>query len=221
MRKIIFQMPDNLCNNYKMKIVGSIPAMGNGKFYTDMKKICKKNSKSYFWKAEFLIPYSTNSIKYTYQIEDTKKGFILQERASTRKININFANCPNLNLNKNYENDRIAWKNNTIKIMEKEFQNEFKIDQITSKILLGPCPQSKDEVKILADTNINGVLNLQRGRDMLKRGIDWDELKKCYIEKDIDIINYQIKDKSPDKIAEELFIAAEILNNMLKKHDVK
>ena len=55
---------------------------------------------------------------------------------------------------------------------------------------------------------------------MEQMDIDWTSMKKIYESKNMDVINYQIKDRSPDIVGEKLLKAAFILNVMIQKFDV-
>jgi len=88
-------------------------------------------------------------------------------------------------------------------------------------IFKGPCPQNKEEVELLKKAGVKAILNLQRDEDMERMNIKWSKMKEIYYSKNMDVVNYQIKDKSPDKIGEKILKAAFILNEMIKKSQVK
>ena len=50
--------------------------------------------------------------------------------------------------------------------------------------------------------------------------IDWTAMKDIYASKNMDVMNYQIKDRSPEIVGEKLLKAAFILNVMIQKFDV-
>lgn len=95
---------------------------------------------------------------------------------------------------------------------------KFKFKSFILKI--GPCPQNKEEVESLEKYGVKAVLNLQRLEDMEQMDIDWTSMKEIYASKNMDVINYQIKDRSPEIVGEKLLKAAFILNVMIQKFDV-
>jgi len=67
---------------------------------------------------------------------------------------------------------------------------------------------------------VKAILNLQRDQDMERMNINWNSMKEIYASKDMDVVNFQIKDKTPDRIGERILMAAKILNEMIQKFEV-
>ena len=55
---------------------------------------------------------------------------------------------------------------------------------------------------------------------MERMNINWASMKEIYGAKDMEVVNYQIKDNTPDKIGERILNAAKILNEMIEKYQV-
>ena len=55
---------------------------------------------------------------------------------------------------------------------------------------------------------------------MERMNINWSAMKEIYSSKNMEVFNYQIKDKSPDQVGEKILKAAFILNEMIQKFGV-
>ena len=73
---------------------------------------------------------------------------------------------------------------------------------------------------MLQKRGVKAILNLQRDQDMERMNINWSSMKEIYAAKDMDFVNFQIKDKTPDKIGDRILMAAQILNEMIQKFGV-
>ena len=112
-------------------------------------------------------------------------------------------------------------KHSILKIKDKPFNDQFDFVHITERIILGPCPQTKEDIEKLKNEQIDAVLNLQRDEEMIRKGVNWEEMIVFYQNENIFVHKLGIKDKKPEAIAGELVEAAGILNNILKNHQVK
>ena len=54
-------------------------------------------------------------------------------------------------------------------------------NQILDNLFVGSCPRTADDVKILSDHGITGVVNLQSDDDFQYHGIDWSALRAAYL----------------------------------------
>ena len=111
-------------------------------------------------------------------------------------------------------------KHSILKIKDKPFNDQFEFVNITEGIILGPCPQTKEDIEKLKNEKIDAVLNLQRDEEMIRKGINWEEMIGFYKMENIFVHKLGIKDKKPEAIAGELVEAAGILNNLLQKYQV-
>jgi len=74
------------------------------------------------------------------------------------------------------------------------------------------------EIKNLAKQDIKAVLNLQTRSDMKHRSIDWEELRRCYKESKIKVINFSITDMCVEDIRCKAYDAANVLNELVNKY---
>lgn len=111
-------------------------------------------------------------------------------------------------------------KHSILKIKDKPFNDQFEFVKITEGIILGPCPQTKEDIEKLKKEKIDAVLNLQRDEEMIRKGVDWEEMIGFYKMEKIFVHKLGIKDKKPEAIAGELVEAAGILNSLLQKYKV-
>jgi len=70
----------------------------------------------------------------------------------------------------------------------------------------------------LAKQDIKAVLNLQTRSDMKHRSIDWEELRRCYKESKIKVINFSITDMCVEDIRCKAYDAANVLNELVNKY---
>ena len=107
-----------------------------------------------------------------------------------------------------------------LKVTDKEFNREFEINEIDENIIVGPFPQTFEEIDALHERGVKAVLNLQREVDMKVRKIRWNEIRKHYEEKNMEIVNFEINDNNQDDLTEKLSYAAGILHELVNKYDV-
>lgn len=219
------RVPNNLESGQVLKIIGDIPQLGEFQKPQDMKLVYKKvlNSdiKDQYWQFDFLMEPFERRLFYSYFIYDEENDKYLYEKKQIRRVNLCFSH-ENINSPSSQRicPKKLVRKNNCLKIYDKEFEKKFCFDEINENILLGPCPQSKEEVELLQEKGVQAILNLQRESDMEKMNIDIKTMKSIYDKKNIDFVNYQIEDKTPDKISSKIIEAAAILNEMLQKFKV-
>ena len=63
----------------------------------------------------------------------------------------------------------IKSKHSILKIKDKPFNDQFEFVNITEGIILGPCPQTKEDIEKLKNEKIDAVLNLQRDEEMIRK----------------------------------------------------
>lgn len=221
------RIPNNLESGQALKIVGDIPQLGQFQKPQDMKLVYKKgfgsDIKDQFWQFEFLVEPFERRIFYSYLIFDEENDKYLYEKKQIRRIALFFSHeniTGNSPSSQRISHKKFVQKNNCLKIYDIEFEKKFGFDEINENILLGPCPQNKEEVDILQEKGVQAILNLQRDTDMEKMNIDIKAMKSIYDKKNIEFINYQIEDKSPDKIGSKIIEASSILGDMLRKFKV-
>ena len=87
-----------------------------------------------------------------------------------------------------------------------------------TNIILGSYPLSQNDLIRMKKAGVTGVMNIQTGNDMTQRGVFWPQLVEKYKEVGIDnVFSYPIPDKDEDEYIEELFNAAQHLNDMINE----
>ena len=87
-----------------------------------------------------------------------------------------------------------------------------------TNIILGSYPLSQNDLIRMKKAGVTGVMNIQTGNDMTQRGVFWPQLVEKYKEVGIDnVFSYPIPDKDEDEYIEELFNAAQHLNDMISE----
>lgn len=88
-------------------------------------------------------------------------------------------------------------------------------------VILGTYPLSMNDVHRIKEAGVTAVLNIQTGPQMNARGIKWDRICSKY--RDVGIYNcvsHPILDEDEDEYIEELFHAAQHLNDLIEQGNV-
>lgn len=90
-----------------------------------------------------------------------------------------------------------------------------------TNIILGSYPLSHNDLLRMKNAGVTGVLNIQTGNDMAQRGVFWPQLVEKYKEVGIsNVYSYPIPDRDEDQYIEELFNAAQHLNDMINEREL-
>lgn len=85
-----------------------------------------------------------------------------------------------------------------------------------AKIIIGTYPMTLNDVLRIKKAGATAVLNLQTGREMDNRGVDWPKIKTTYAEAGIlRTLSYPIDDSNPEELIESLFTCAKHLNTLI------
>jgi protein-tyrosine phosphatase len=85
------------------------------------------------------------------------------------------------------------------------------------KIYIGPYPQSENDFKIISESGINSILNVQSDKDLIFRQINHQLQLKQSKSYGIKINRYPIEDFNQEDLAEKLKGAGDLLNKLLKE----
>lgn len=95
------------------------------------------------------------------------------------------------------------------------FVSGFLFDHVPPNMVIGPYPQSIEDVDALHETGVTAVFNTQTDEDFVHRGIQWDSLMKQYNKHSIKVVRYQIKDFDRLSLRKRLQGAAAALDELI------
>ena len=100
---------------------------------------------------------------------------------------------------------------------DKDFVYKFETTELPKiNCLVGPYPQSKEDVKLLHELGVTAVLWVQSQGDFNRRGIDVEGIKKYYGEYEIKYIHKPILDFDEEELKKNLKIGIETLFDLLE-----
>jgi len=162
-------------------------------------------------------------IEYIYSMKNFQSGEIVYEREPHRVLHIQDpmhyrGQLAYKKSNAQPETHKVFIVNGKIEKVDGNFQGGFFFNKIKndSGIILGTYPLTPNDVLKMKKSGVNAVLNIMTGKEMLSRGIDWDEMKEQY--KDVGIercMSFPVCDSTEEKYLEDLFDAAQHLNQLL------
>jgi protein-tyrosine phosphatase len=110
--------------------------------------------------------------------------------------------------------------NSIIQRTDVNFVADFKFNKIGNyPIYIGPYPQNDEEIKILADSGITAVLNVQTDRDLKHRQVDWSHLLRTYKESRIVVERLPIEDFNQEDLIAKLRSAGDKLNDLVSENN--
>ena len=193
------------------------------------KSLSSKNLTNSYWQYKFYVEASQNNFSYCYVLHQKKTQKIILEREPLRKLYLNDMNCYE-EKKKERTSAKFRVKNNTLYILDYEFNQKFLFNEINEHIvwgflyfdflyikysILGDYPQNKQEIELLHRQGVTAVLNLQTMESMQKRGLNWEEMKEIYDRNGIYVRPCQIPD-----LSENILVAANALNDLIQTHAV-
>ena len=100
------------------------------------------------------------------------------------------------------------------------FFNEIRDSKLTFQTVLGSCPLHESDIKkLVQETKVNAVLNLQTGRELLQRGIGEDILKMRYVEQGVQFYRrFNIVDDHFEYYCHQLYQACKLLSHLHKSN---
>ena len=166
-------------------------------------------------------------IEYLYSMKNFKSQEVVFEREPYRVIEIQdpfFYRGQLAHKESSYvtKGQKAFIVNGKIDKADGNFEGGFFFNWIQdSQIILGTYPLSMNDVNRLKEAGVTAVLNVQTGPEMNERGIIWDRICSKY--RDVGIYNcvsHPISDEDEDEYIEELFHAAQHLNDLLEQGNV-
>ncbi len=100
------------------------------------------------------------------------------------------------------------------------FVSGFLFDHVPPSMVIGPYPQSVDDIDALHETGVSAVFNTQTDEDFVHRGIQWDLLMERYKKHSIKVVRYQIKDFDRISLRKRLQGAADVLDELISAGNV-
>jgi protein-tyrosine phosphatase len=95
---------------------------------------------------------------------------------------------------------------------------QMDISAILPNVLVGPCPQSPQDIgRLKRDYGVSAVLNLQTDDDMDYWGFDWSELEHRYRKLGIEVRRSPIRDFDPDDLRRKLPQCVKALDALLQQ----
>uniref|UniRef100_A0A7S3AAN5 Protein-tyrosine-phosphatase n=2 Tax=Rhodosorus marinus TaxID=101924 RepID=A0A7S3AAN5_9RHOD len=98
------------------------------------------------------------------------------------------------------------------------FRSEFKTSFIWDRILMGPYPQKRSDVRELNNLGVKAVLSLQTDNELSIRGVNSEAINNYYLSDAIHSYRYQMKDFDAVELERYLLRAAGILRTLLNHH---
>lgn len=217
-----------------MQVVGDPPALSNWQKENEKpvkmelkkdKEITAKDGNKIigFWTITALMKISdirNYDFEYRYSLYDPKSGTAIWEREPNRHLHfflkeeeIHTFNNPRISPDSCY-----LLTNSFLEILDVNFVANLVFNKMgDKKIYIGPYPQSESDFKIISESGINSILNVQSDKDLIFRQINHQLQLKQSQSYGIKINRYPIEDFNQEDLAEKLKGAGDLLNKLLKE----
>lgn len=86
------------------------------------------------------------------------------------------------------------------------------------RLFVGPGPTGLDDLRILADHGVTGLLSLQTDDDLGARGLRWSTLWQLYTQRGITALRVPIRDVDRKDLSRCIAAALEALDGLLAEH---
>ncbi|KAA8497612.1 Phosphoglucan phosphatase LSF2, chloroplastic [Porphyridium purpureum] len=196
MRLVIFHpLPDPLV----LGVIGSFPEMGDWSkpvpMGTGPLRRTKTGGLERCWELTFPVTNVADRSNpvYRYAQLDVAKNTAIWEREPNRSVDLPKGS---------------PVENGLFEIFDANFVSEMDIDRITNKIVLGPYPQSAQDIEQIRASGSSAVLNVQTDHDFAQRQIDWPTIEKCYADLAMPCVRVPILDFHADSLRSNLEQAA-------------
>ena len=176
-----------------------------------------------FWTVTALMRISdikNFDFEYRYSLYDPKSGTAIWEREPNRHLHF-FLNEEEIEL---FDNPKISpdscylLTNSFLEILDVNFVANLVFNRMgDKKIYIGPYPQSVDDFKLISESGINSILNVQSDKDLIFRQINHQLQLKQAKNLGIKINRYPMEDFNQEDLAEKLKGAGDLLNKLLKE----
>ena len=176
-----------------------------------------------FWTVTALMRNSDKTnfdFEYRYSLYDPKSGTAIWEREPNRHLHF-FSNEEEI---ETFNNPKISpdscylLTNSFLEILDVNFVANLVFNKMgDKKIYIGPYPQSYEDFKLISESGINSILNVQSDKDLIFRQINHELQLKQSKSLGIKINRYPIEDFNQEDLAEKLKGAGDLLNKLLKE----
>jgi len=176
-----------------------------------------------FWTVTALMRISdlkNFDFEYRYSLYDPKSGTAIWEREPNRHLHF-FLKEDEIEL---FDNPKISpdscylLTNSFLEILDVNFVANLVFNRMgDKKIYIGPYPQSLDDFKLISESGINSILNVQSDKDLIFRQINHQLQLKQAKGLGIKINRYPMEDFNQEDLAEKLKGAGDLLNKLLKE----
>ena len=157
--------------------------------------------------------------EYRYSLFDPKSGTAIWEREPNRHVHfflkedeIATFDDPKISPDSCY-----LLTNSFIEILDVNFVANLVFNRMgDKKIYIGPYPQSENDFKIIAESGIDTILNVQSDKDLIFRQINHQLQLKQAKSLGLTIHRYPIEDFNQEDLFEKLKGAGDLLNKLMK-----
>ena len=227
----IHYVPSNP-NSY-MQVVGAPEALANWQKTNEKpvkmelqnnKEITAKdgNKITGFWTVTTLMKNTDPrnlDFEYRYSLYDPNSGTAIWEREPNRHVHF-FLNEDEI---ATFDDPKISpdscylLTNSFLEILDVNFVANLVFDKMgDKKIYIGPYPQSENDFKLIAESGIDTILNVQSDKDLIFRQINHQLQLKQAKNLGLTIHRYPIEDFNQEDLSEKLKGAGDLLNKLMK-----
>jgi len=220
--------------NAYMQIVGAPDALANWQKTNEKpvkmelqndKEITAKdgNKITGFWTVTALMRLSDKrnlDFEYRYSLYDPKSGTAIWEREPNRHVHF-FLTQDEI---ATFDDPKISpdscylLTNSYLEILDVNFVANLVFNRMgDKKIYIGPYPQSEEDFKIIAESGIDSILNVQSDKDLIFRQINHQLQLKQAKNLGITINRYPIEDFNQEDLFEKLKGAGDLLNKLMQQ----
>jgi len=176
-----------------------------------------------FWTVTTLMRLSDKrnlDFEYRYSLYDPKSGTAIWEREPNRHVHffltqdeISTFDDPKISPDSCY-----LLTNSYLEILDVNFVANLVFNRMgDKKIYIGPYPQSEEDFKIIAESGIDSILNVQSDKDLIFRQINHQLQLKQAKNLGITINRYPIEDFNQEDLFEKLKGAGDLLNKLMQQ----
>ena len=176
-----------------------------------------------FWTVTVLMKISDKKnfdFEYRYSLFDQNNNMAIWEREPNRHLHI-FSNEEEISFfqkDKNNLDSLNFLKNSFLEVLDVNFVANLEFDKMGDKnIYIGPYPQFENDFKLLSESGIDTILNIQSDKDFKVRQINYELQLKQAKKYGININRYPIEDFNQEDLYKKLKGAGDLLNDLLKK----
>ena len=220
-------------NSY-MQVVGGIDALSNWQKTNEKpvkmelqndKEITAKdgNKITGFWTVTTLMKLSDKrnfDFEYRYSLFNPKDGTAIWEREPNRHLHffLDEDEIHTFNDSKIAPDSCYLLTNSFLEILDVNFVASLVFNRMgDKKIYIGPYPQSENDFKIISESGIDSILNVQSNKDLIFRQINHQLQLKQAKNYGITINRYPIEDFNQEDLFEKLKGAGDLLNKLIKE----